>query len=260
MAEYKQFNGLTLDMRPIMQGISRTANKELAKQLQLWARTANRNVSRSKGLKQLNEDIADKTREKILAAYDQRGIGDRPSYRYNDRGRWRRYSNGRMEKAIRDPKTIRADNTGIHFIDTARMDYWAKQWYRLNFGTKGKGSRSAPTAAPMQMFGTTVGRVSLDQFPASEDFRVPRGFWSNTFAPKTAGTKLTLPKGQDAFYAARKDKRQRAIVGRNHPFFTGRNGSAIEGKRFLDEGAKYINTNYGKRFEALARTWLEIKR
>ena len=252
---------VTLDIRYILEDVAKQANKELAKELRLWARTAKRNVTRASGLKQLNQKVADKARERVINSYESSSIGERKSYRYNDRGKFRRYANGRMEKALRDPKTITADEHGIKFIDASRMDYWAKQWYRLNFGTKGGNNKRAPSAQPMNFFGVQTGvRVSLDQYPASKDFRIPKGFFSMTFAPKTAGTKLRKPRGaNDAFYAARKDKRQRAIPSKTTPFFSGKASASISGQRFLDSGASYINAYYGRQFAALARSWLEIK-
>ena len=68
---------VTLDIRYILEDVAKQANKELAKELRLWARTAKRNVTRASGLKQLNQKVADKARERVKMCIRDRN-GPRP--------------------------------------------------------------------------------------------------------------------------------------------------------------------------------------
>lgn len=251
-----------VDTRKIMNAVAKEVDKDLAKQMQLWSRTVGRNLERSKGLKELNIRFAEGARDRAITAYEGRQSRGLEPYRQGDQRNWKRYSNGKMLAALKDKESIRADEKGIYYISKSRMDDFAKQWYRLNFGTASGGTKKAANSRGMKFFGVrTKARASLEEYGPSEDFMMPAGFWSRTFTSKTPGAVLEKPAGapNDAFYAARpRNNRGRDYVqtSKGHKFFRPKGESSITGQRFLDAGASYINSYYGRSFTSLAKKWL----
>ena len=247
-------NITSLELKDMMRDAARGLNKDLADALNLYAREIKRNVTRGEGLEKLNERYAAQARNRAAAHFKQTRTRLSGDYRSGDSGRWKRYSGGKLEAAIRSPAVTYSSREGITFFDMGQLDALAPQWYRLNFGTKSRPGK-APQAQPMSFFGSRGStRLSADRFGPSKDFKIPRGFWSSARFAKTRGSQLTAPqgKGLDAFYPAKLKPKP----SQNTSLFKGKRKASIKGTRFLDEGIKYVNTYYPRSFEALVRKWM----
>lgn len=254
------------DIRLIMSEVAASTERELAKAMGKWANSMNRSLSQSreKELKKVHQQTAKIAREAVISAYNSSGIGNDPSYRQNDRGKLRRYSNGAMERALKSKGLIEGDGRGIRFIDKDIMDRTAKQWYRLNFGALPGGSKN-PSVGSMRFFGRASSqRAELTGFRPSKPFRVPaggvQGFWSSTYAPSSNQPLKAAVRGQrGALYIRRKGMQTTGKIPVT--FFRGqpsRNG--IQGKRFLDAGARAINETYPKLVTEMIISWTDKAR
>lgn len=255
-----------LNTRALAREIGGSSSTALAKSMRKWARTLETNSRNQNDIKRVNKETANLARDAVRNAYASSGIGKRPSYRQNDPGKLRRYSGGAMEKALHNPKFIQADASGIRFVNKPLMDKYAKQWYRLNFGALPKRSKT-PAVGSMKFFGkASKSKATLAGYGPSEPFTVPQsripGFWSSTFvANSTAnnarsssfGKKFTANKvrGAGALYL----RRRGMSTSRNVKFFQSTPSEGIEGKRFLDKGAKAINEQYPIKITAMFQKW-----
>ena len=184
-------------------------------------------------------------------------MGKNPSYRWADRKQWRRYSNGRMEEGLLDKQTIKYDENGIYLFDKSNMDKFAKQWYRLNFGTKGGRNKNFE---PLELFDVPLrNSPSLLSFPLSPEFTMPSGIWSSTFEAKTIGTDFDQPSpsGKNAFYAVgKRNPRPKPGNGKVVRRRKARDTNQIVGRSFLDEGVEAMNKTYGELLEPLVISWI----
>ena len=252
------------DVRLIMSEVAATTNTQLSAAMGRWAKTMDKQVTtaREKDLKRIHKETALLAQEAVLSAYQASGIGTEfPSYRQRDTGKLRRYSGGAMERAMRNKSFIVGDSRSIRFVDQDLMDREAKQWYRLNFGAAPRGSKN-PSVGSMRFFGKASSqRAELTGFPPSEAFKIPAraatGFFSSTFSPTSKG-KLTPTSGRGAFYIRTKGQK---FTGEVPPkFLRGIPTNGIEGKRFLDAGARSINENYPRLLTAMIRRWEDTAR
>lgn len=255
----------------VLRDVRDQVDKETAKRFEFWARNATRNLAKKRGLSDMHDRVGQQAREMALSAYKQSGLGQRPSYRQDDLGRYKRYANGRMEAALSDTSIVSTDEKGIKFINKSKMDKYARQWYRLNFGAAPRGSKT-PNVQPIEIFGIKSKRgISLAGYGTSEAFRIPIGFWSGTFASKTAGAKLIRPNGigRDAFYVKRKDARAAASpfgtvekygARKRSPENKDRPNRGIQGVRYLDAGTSFLNRAYARELEDLIFYWLKTDR
>ena len=249
------FNAIATD-------VADNISKELAKELRKWAKAANRNVQMQKGLKAVNEIAAEGARRAAYNAYMNSGIGKGPSYRWADRGKWQRYSNGAMENALLAPEVIVADKNGISYINKGEMDKYAKQWYRLNFGTGNSGQ--IPTAVtPMEFFDIPLRESpSLKGNNESPAFTMPEGIWSSTFAASTIGTSFAAPTagGSNAFYAiGKRNPRPKIGKGKVSRGRKSSNVNQIRGASFLEAGVNELNRIYPELLEKLFVSWLTTR-
>lgn len=168
------------------------AREGLASAIADFSGRMNQRVGTGRDLEDLHGYLAENARTQIVLAYQNSGLGRRPSYRWADTGRMRRYSNKALLNALRSPEFISGSKTGIVFVNTGFLDKQAKQWYRLNFGARPKGARRVDEGS-MALFGRrldtrfTVRTNGLGE-PSSE-FYVPEtlirgafGVFSSTFA------------------------------------------------------------------------------
>jgi hypothetical protein len=253
---------ISIDTRQIMKNLSKSLNTQLGKKLDLWAREYNRNQSRGSDIKDMHEDLARGARQAMLESYRAKGFGKKKSYRQNDRGSLKRYSNGAMEDAILAGGAI-GTSEGIRLLDTGEMDRIARQWYRLNFGTM--ASEQAPKTESIKFKNRSTGvKFSFEGFGPSNSgsFRIPYGFFATNHKGSTEGTfdaqKPSISRqGVDAFYVINKENFGDITVrnSKKRPFFK-QNKADITGKRFLDAGAVYLNDHYGDALEEVTLKWV----
>jgi hypothetical protein len=201
---------------------------------------------------QLNQEVANIAQQAVIEKYQatRKGI---PSYRSEDTGNLRRYSNGAMLRALENPGFITATPTRIGFGNTEILDRSAKQWYRLNFGAAPKGSANT-TPSPISMFGQTAAGADLREYRPSEPFRIPYGaFAKNARSSSTGGPIYTQAAGSPApFY----------VFSRNFNFrpkfkysFSKAVSSGIQGAGFLEAGVNAINETWPRLIEELLLEW-----
>ena len=106
-------------------------------------------------------------------------------------------------------------------------------------------------------------RAELVGFPPSKGFRLPQGatpaFASSTFSATSRGEfTVSRGKGRGAIYI---HTRGQKFTGKVPPkFLRGVPTRGIEGKRFLDAGARSINENYPRLLTAMIRRWEDTAR
>ena len=267
MASRQFYGGIGdfIDVRLIMSEVSSQSEKQIAQGMSKFVKQLNRKIEESKvkDLERIHKQTARLAQDAILEAYRGSGIGLTPSYRYQDRGKLKRFSNGAMEKALKNSKLIESDATGIRFINQSVLDQLAPQWYRLNFGAAPRGSKNPPVGSMRFMRKASSQRVELTGFKPSKAFNVPSGgvsgMWSSTFAASSNVPLRTLAKGsgRGALYIKRRGmKITGPRGGRVSPtFFRNIESRGIQGKRFLDAGARSINIEYPKLLTAMVRSW-----
>lgn len=258
-ARNRQFYGEIgdlIDVRLIMSEVSATTATKLSAAMGRWAKEMDRKVSKARDtdLRKVHQETATAARNAVISAYEASGIGTEfPSYRQNAKGRLRRYSGGAMERAMRSPKFIAGDSRGIRFVDQDFMDRNAKQWYRLNFGALPKSSKD-PAVGSMRFFGKASSqRVELNGFGPSKPFIVPARGAGVFGVPGAPDNGPVTPSGRGILYIYRKGmKFKKGIPPR---FVAGKVSKGIEGKRFIDAGAREINAVYPKLLTAMIRRW-----
>jgi len=264
MARRKRLADVAVDLliSEIAEQISTQIDRDLGDLIKYWGDASNRNITQRKGVRAINAVIAEEARRATYQSYVSSGLGKNPSYRFNDRRQWRRYSNGKMEMALLDPATIKYDRDGVYLFNKDNLDKYAAQWYRLNFGTK---SGRDKTIAPMEFFGVTLkSSPTLASFKLSPAFSMPSGIWSSTFKATTLGPEqFDAPSGtENAFYAIGARKK-RPKTG-NGKLVGGRKSRAVNqivGKSFLDRGVEAMNQRYPDLIGPLVASWVkEIKR
>lgn len=212
---------------------------------------------------QVNKKVAAGAQEAVVEAYDSSPIGKLKSYRQDDTGKWRRFSGGRMRKALQSRAFQTSDKDGIYFGKISYLDRQARQWYRLNFGAHPRPQGRAPGVGSMKFFGKAISkRVDLKGYPPSEQFYIPKGaVFSSDFLP-SSGKVRGVPRGgrgTSAMYILGKGGSTLKRVTKNDPkpSVTGskHQASGIKGARFLDAGARYMNEEYPKEITNVVNTW-----
>lgn len=190
--------------------VSRQIAAKLSLGLNAFARSMSESVKGRKGLEELHARMAAELKSRVLTAYLSSGIGRGPSYRFNDPGKLRRYSNKQMVKALQSDALVSYDSKGIYFPNTQKMSAIAKQWYRLNFGAGPRGGKGRPKQSNMG-FGYGAGggktgiKLNFDGFKPSNNFYVPesvaggRGYWSTLFLGTTDVNRLFYGTLSDRF-------------------------------------------------------------
>lgn len=211
--------------------------------------------------------VASKARAAVVDTY-LTSRKSQVSYRWQDTGKNKRYSNKVMLAALKGDGLLRVGPDGIEYMIRPVLDRHARQWYRLNFGAKPAGKWSKGHAT-MTFFGKDMGKgPNLGDFGPSKPFRLPPGIWTNAAA---ASTKALSPantlRGRNAVrYSKTGDSRG----GRNFYPLSGmkpenrprwdenivRMTKGIAGAGFLDAGVVSINRNLPPAIEGVVEKYL----
>lgn len=253
-----------IDPSAIMRDVSSQVEGELGRRLKAYARSMQRSARTVSSIEAINRDVAKGAQRAVIEAYGASGIGRRKPYRQNDIGKLRRYSGGAMERALSDPQFAITRGRTIYFGNVSMLDRKAKQWYRLNFGALPRGSKDPDVGKmkfPRSMGGRTSRRsASLNGFKPSPRFSVPNsgiGIWSSTFLAGSQFGEIKAvangTRGKGALYLG--GVRVKGSANGRAPFFKAKPSMGIEGKRFIDAGARYINEQYPRRLSREFRKW-----
>lgn len=247
--------------------------------LNTWAKSLYASAESRDQLEILNAEMARDVQDVVVKAYERSQRKGRrvPSYRYAEKDkRLRRYANKQMLKALQSESFIESSYKGIAFPNIDFMDEAAPQWYRLNFGAAPLGNFAARSVGQNMKWGVdsqyrTNTNVNFANFGPSGPFAVPslrsgevRGIWSKAIYASSP-TIQQIKKGYTGFYSSNPNKR-RGTGGRNSALylipalgtglgFDARPSRGILGAHFLDEGAQYLNKEYGKRLSRLFNSW-----
>ena len=251
---------INIDLRSTLASVGKDIGGDISDQMAAWTTNARQNVAKGAGMKKAHDDTARGIRKQLADGYDNRQpkMGSK-TYRNQDPGafRYRRYSGGKLAKALQSPQFIKSNKSGVIFNWSA-LDKAAPQWYRINFGAKPGKKAPFVNFQPMRFFKVqSDAKVTVADFPQSRRFRIPEGYWSNTAAAKTTGTRLAAPSGsmgRNFYPGALKPKPNRGVYLEEGRFTKG-----IDGTGFLNKSISYINTQYPRRVERLILDWLDVK-
>lgn len=250
--------GGTLFARALAQEMVQKSNSETAKIVSRYIRSMYRDSNKRADLRAMHEQLSAGAAAAALQAYEQSGIGGKPSYRYAEarNSPLFRFANGRMRLALGSPEQLnKVDDTGIALFNKRWLDKNARQWYRLNFGALPQSS-AMPNQGVVRMFNKTASRrISLAGYGPSQAFFVPqtikgRGIWSSKALPRTnlralRGSNVTDGSGGFLY-----------VVGPNFKgSFRGKVSKGIRGARFLDAGVRSVNNGYGPALTNVFRKW-----
>ena len=251
-----EYYGDILGTRDFMRQAASQIEGELGERLEFWSKNLNKQLGRKKGIKEMHYNVTKDVRSAVVNRYKATRISRGKGYRGVDTGNYRRFSNGRMLKALYSKAVVTHDQNGIYLYNMGELDKRAAQWYRLNFGAKPRGKQKSGPTSPMKFFGATTGlRVNLDRFGPSDpltSFKLPVGFWSSTKAPETPGAKLR--KGNTAFYPSKLGPKPSRNMGPPKKLIPRR---GIHGTGFLDQGLTVLNNRYPKELEKIVRHWMD---
>lgn len=242
-------------------GARASASKQVADALTTVESTLKLAVGRRTKQKKMFEQVGITARNAVVDSY-RRNFSKTISYRWEDSGRQKRYSNGQMLRALQSPEMFRAASDGLDFINAAFLDTKAKQWYRLNFGAGAQGRNEKADLESMTFFGQTLPGISLGEFQPGPKFMIPYGVFSETAFART-------PDGDDRRKIPNRVRRSKSLRGQ--PFYLlappqneeGGSGQVwfptrgIEGKRFLEAGISSLNAEFPKAAERYAISLIE---
>lgn len=254
----------------IFDDVSQQVRDRLKNGIDIYSKSIYSSERDKAALAQMHETLANEMHREIMDAFEESGIGKkRPSYRWADTGKLRRYSNKALRRAIQSKGLIEYDYTGIA-MNVGTLDDMAIQWYKLNFGAGPRGEASPKPVTPNIRFGKfpTNTNVNLNGFEPSANFYVPgiqtRGYWSTKFSARTNYEKLSSTKkpgfmgpGRGWAQAPRKGEGALYVLGRGwSPLgFEARLSKGIHAHRFLDAGTQHFNRVYGQRTSKVFDAW-----
>lgn len=224
----------------------------MGRQLAIFAAAFNSSVRRSRGTKiaNIHRNAATQAQAAILSAY--RGRNRRnpvQPYRSDAPGKWKRDSNGAMERALNSTDFFKATASGLGFINMDAMDRAARQWYRLNFGAGPAGSTTPrPGAFPLQVLGRNTGlSLSLRGNTPSGAYMIPAGVWR----PRGGGSEF-IPIGYLAEIGRTVGARNSARVASKKRMSVG-----FPGYNFMDAGMDDLAAGLSKGYSLLAQSWFQ---
>jgi hypothetical protein len=236
----------------VIQEAALSTSGEMGRQLAVFAAAYKSSVRRSRGTKiaNIHRNAAVRAQSAILTAYRGRNRRNPAQpYRQNAPGKWKRDSNGAMERGLNSTDFFKATGAGLQFINMDSMDRAARQWYRLNFGAgPAAAATPVPGAFPLQILGQDTGlRLSLQGFGASDPFMMPAGVWK----PSGGGSEF-VPIGYlrevgthaGARNAARTASKKRMSLG-------------FPGYNFLDAGMDDLAAGLSQGYTLLAQSWFK---
>jgi len=250
--------GGSIFARALAQEMVQKSNSETAKIVSRYIRSMYTNTNKRADLRAMHEQLSAGAASAALQAYEQSGIGGKPSYRYAEprNSPLFRYANGRMRLALGSLQQLNhVDDTGIALFNKRWLDKNARQWYRLNFGALPQSSPNVQTGTIRMFNKTSSRRISLAGYGPSQAFFVPqtikgRGVWSSRALPRTNLRALrgsNISDGSTGFLY---------VVGPNFKgSFRPKVSKGIRGARFLDAGVRSVNNAYGPALTNLFRKW-----
>ena len=262
---------VTIRPRAISTEIAKSARTQTQRYFADFRDRALRQVDTKKGIAAMHRRLAEGAQDRIIQAYDASGIGGGKPYRHNEPegSKLKRYANGAMKRGLKSPEFYFADDKEIRLINRKVMDRAAKQWYRLNFGAAPRGS-SPPNVGNMSFFGRKSGAgLSLSAYGPSEGFNTPNsglGVWSTTALANSLGGPVIVARNGQYLYVVTKGMtltrggKSQTVGGgkqRMRGVFKPVASQGIQGVRFLDEGIRYLNTEYPDAFTAIALGWIK---
>lgn len=228
-----------------------SASGEMGRQLAVFAAAFNSSVRRSRSTKiaGIHKRAAIQAQAAILSAYKGRNRRNPAQpYRSEAPGKWRRDSNGAMERALASTDFFRATGTQLSFINMDAMDRAARQWYRLNFGAGPAGAATPkPGAFPLQILGRNAGQLSLRGNGPSGAYMIPAGIWR----PRGAGEEF-IPIGYLAEVGRTVGARNSARVATKKRMSIG-----FPGYNFLDAGMDDLAAGLSKGYTLLVQSWFQ---
>lgn len=206
----------------------------------------------------IHERIGRKARDVTVARYKQTLGNSLPGYRSGGNVKWRRYSGGRMLRALQSPRMYEATPDGLSFINVDHLSRAAAQWARLNFGAGSRGTGSLPRTT-VRIGNLIVASLGLDE-PARPAFTIPRGYWLDASGQLVrggdAGVQFHLPgTGPREF----RGKQYRNAEGKRVPipFIRRQVTRGFPGRNFLDAGVRTIALEMGPAYQELFRELAE---
>lgn len=223
---------------------------QAGQQLAVFAAAFNSAVRRSRSgrIQRIHRDAAIRAQSAIHSAYVNRNVRNpSSSYRENAPGKWKRDSNGAMERGLKSPEFFRATGTQLEFINKNAMDRAARQWYRLNFGAGPAGAATPqPGAFPMRILGRDSGiLLSLRGNAPSKGFMIPAGIWL-----QNAGGSEFVPYGY-----MREVGRTVGARGKRRTASKKRMSIGFPGYNYLDAGIDDLAIGLGAGYTQLAAEW-----
>jgi len=250
--------GVELDTNAIVETLAKDVKTKLAKVLrESFPRSGEQaNSEFSAIIAGVNKPLAEDIRKEISRAY-RAGKKKRKSYRSGDTGKLKRYSNGQMDKGIASKNFIRGDSRGIN-INLSILDSYAKQWARLNFGARPRGSKDREENKIKLFRKTLQDSPSLRTYPTRKGFKIPPtrkavGVSSAKPYDITPGPK-SIAQTQQGPYLYLYPFKSKGLPKRK---FKTKLSRGIQGWRFLDVGISYMNKEYGKRLTPALNTWVK---
>lgn len=225
--------------------------------------------NRKSSFEKIYRQAGEAGQQAILKAYDKKH-GRSRSYRQNDRGKWRRYSNGALRRALASNEMWRATPSGLNFINPRFLDSQAEQWWKLSFGAAPRPV-TPHKAATMRFFGQSVKGFELEGKP-SDAFAIPPGFFSTEAHAKTPKDGVRRDGGPNFYPVAlmsglgapnQRSAKSRRELGRwlrSNGGTVRRMSQGIRGTRYLDAGVDEINRILPKLVEDQIMGWLDEAR
>ena len=124
-----EFNFI-LNTDAIIQQVLNQTNIQVSEAFKRFSQNWRQSATRRAGMAEVNERIGRGAQREVQRVYAEK-VGKRPSYRQNDRGKWRRYSGERMKKALASSKFMDSDHNGIYFGDMTQILLNQEKYRRL---------------------------------------------------------------------------------------------------------------------------------
>lgn len=198
-------------------------------------------------LLEINDAAAHRGQSAILASYAQRvtareGPASRHDARY--RARANRFGGGALRRALGSEANIEVGARYIRFLNIDLLDDEAAHWYRLNFGVGSRGSRTQAGMYELFIGNESAGSIGFaGTGPSKRPLIMPPGFFINAEGVRVpAGSH---PRGSEGFWP----RGQSGGVGSRGRAMRPRVTLGIEGRQFLDTGARMLARDLGRRMD-----------
>lgn len=226
-------------------------NRIVSKQMQEMAQVLGRGIAASER-KAIHERIGKKAVARTVEVYKETAGASEPGYRSGSNVKWRRYSGGRVLRALSSPKMYEATADGLSFINTTHLSRAGAQWARLNLGAGPRGTGSLPRTT-VRFGNVVVASLGLDE-PARPGFSIPSGYWlgpGQKMATGGAAGVAFYPRGTGP--REFRGKQYRGPEGKRVPipFIRRQPTQGFAGRNFLDAGVHTIAIEIGPAYQSL---------